>query len=103
MNFASNSWNANNFRSIFLSQIQQEDFESKRTATFVLRGMPVYQGKVTGRARVVTDLEQANSIEVRHYKGKPTSSVEVVLFILWLGRTLAVAKLTKKMRWDWGL
>lgn len=39
----------------------KEEIESQRTAHFTLTGMPVMIGTVTGTARVVKDLEQANS------------------------------------------
>lgn len=42
---------------------EQESFEEQRKLTFTLTGMPICKGRVTGKARVVKTLEEANSIQ----------------------------------------
>uniref|UniRef100_K1QPR0 Putative phosphoenolpyruvate synthase n=1 Tax=Magallana gigas TaxID=29159 RepID=K1QPR0_MAGGI len=42
---------------------EQESFEEQRKPTFTLTGMPICKGRVTGKARVVKTLEEANSIQ----------------------------------------
>nr|XP_022308655.1 uncharacterized protein LOC111114583 [Crassostrea virginica]XP_022308656.1 uncharacterized protein LOC111114583 [Crassostrea virginica]XP_022308657.1 uncharacterized protein LOC111114583 [Crassostrea virginica] len=41
----------------------EENFEEQRKASFTLSGMPICKGRVTGKARVVKTLEEANAIQ----------------------------------------